>query len=132
MSGFLIAGLCGLLAIVVLYVAFRFSAGPSISFTSRVNYVMVDLRRDEPLFRPWFEVLAKNRKIYLEAGPVAYVYVPTRLAKQCWPESPLKMRESGYSIELTCSVKKLLLVAGYGPARDVVTRQVDGAAALVK
>jgi hypothetical protein len=133
MSAILIVSLCSLLAVIVLcVVAFRVTAGPSVSVTSRVNYLMVDLGRDEPLLRRWFELLAQNRKIYLEAAPVACVYVSKDLAQQCWPESPFKMRESGHAIELTCTVKKLLLVDGYGAVRDVVIRRVVGVPAVIK
>jgi hypothetical protein len=72
------------------------------------------------------EPLTLHRRLWLDEGPIPFVYVLRQQAMACWPELPSEMRSKGYTIEVTYQTRRLRFASGYTPANLVSIRKVPG------
>jgi hypothetical protein len=120
-----------LLVSLVAVLGYRIPTGEPIVATAIVKYEMLDLGQgDFP--RTSFESIFGNRRIFLAEGPIKYFYASFAQVQECWPESPFQMREKGYTVQVTFTVRKLLLTSGYTVASDVRAQRVPGNPDIVK
>ena len=123
----------GILLLVSLaaWLGYRVPVGEPVAATAIVQYEMLDLGQgDFP--RTSFENIFGNRRVFLAEGPMKYFYASFAQVQECWPESPFQMREKGYTVQVTFTVRKLLFTSGYTVASGLRAERVPGNPDIVK